>query len=111
MTTPEQTIRQEFDNIESVIIGNWYPLVITINGRTQKFLANMKKIVKNGKNHSSIHLLQIRLGRPIAGMDARVFVSYYKLDGKNNLKEEGVNFSIPTDGQLSKWKSSGFEII
>ena len=96
--TAEQKIRQAFDAAPRTI-GNWHKLTVEHNGKTQEFLANMKRVNTSGKRDSAIHLVNIRPGRLMAGDPLQDLAYYYKLDGKNNLVEEGIP-SIATPEQL-----------
>jgi hypothetical protein len=96
--TAEQKIRQVFDAAPRTI-GSWHKLTVEHNGKTQEFLANMKRVNTSGKRDSAIHLVNIRPGRLMAGDPLQDLAYYYKLDGKNNLVEEGIP-SIATPEQL-----------
>lgn len=96
--TAEQKIREVFSAAPRTV-GNWHKITVEHNGKTQEFLANMKRVNTSGKADSAIHLVNIRPGRLLAGEPVQDLAYYYKLDGKNNLVEEGIP-SIATPEQL-----------
>ena len=105
MESAESKIRAAVESINGLIIGSWYPVSVTHNGVTVNFLANIKKVVSNGKHKSAIHLLNIKRGKLLAHMDVQYIANYYKLDRNNKLEEIGLP-GEPTELTLKKWNSS-----
>ncbi len=87
--TAEAKIRATF-NAESRTVGKWHPITIEHNGVTQSFLANQVRVVSDGKRDGTIHLINVRKGRMLRGDPLEDLAYSYKLDGKNNLVEEGL---------------------
>jgi hypothetical protein len=107
--TAAQKIRAAFEALPHATLGSWHPITVEHNGVTQHFLANQKKVTSTGKSLSAIHLVTIKRGRMLAGDPLSLIANYYKLDGSNNLADEGMP-TAPTEGQLAKWQGAGFPL-
>lgn len=105
--SPEQAIRDAF-NATPVTIGAWKPITVSANGRTQQFLAMQKSINSQGRSTSPIYLVNIKMGRMIAGAEKQPIGQVYKLSGSNNLSEEG-GASPASAEQIKAWNDAGFD--
>lgn len=104
---PEQAIRDAF-NATPVTIGAWKPITVSANGRTQQFLAMQKSINSQGRSASPIYLVNIKMGRMIAGAEKQPIAQVYRLSGNNNLSEEGVASPASAE-QIKAWNDAGFD--
>jgi hypothetical protein len=106
--TAEEKIRASF-NAGSRTIGSWHGITVDHNGVTQNFLANQKKLA-TGHTNAAIHLVHIKMGKMLkTDAERKPIATYYKLDGKNNLAEEGVP-GFANERQVSMWKKEGFPL-
>jgi hypothetical protein len=103
----EQAIRDAFQALPSVTLGEFYPITVTHNGRTQQFLASQRALKRPNQPHAALTLVQIRQGRLVAGMDLQDLAYTFKLTGKNELTEESVKPA--SDGQYKRWREAGFQ--
>jgi hypothetical protein len=97
----EQAIRNAFRALPSVTLGEFYPITVTHNGRTQQFLASQRALKKGNQPDAALTLLQVRQGRMIAGAELQELAYTYKLSGKNELTEDAARPA--TDGQIKRW--------
>ncbi len=107
----EQKIRQAF-NQGTVQIGIAKPLVIEHNGVTAQFMARLDRIHRQGQKESVIHIVRIKRGRILRGMDVGWIQEGFKLTGKNELVVNGYPKSISDEDArlfLSNFESAQTE--
>jgi len=103
-TSAEQAIRNAFGALPSVTLGEFYPITVTHNGRTQQFLASQRALKRPNQPAPALTLLQIQQGRMIAGAELQDLAYTYKLNGKNELTEESVKSA--GDALMKRWSEA-----
>ena len=106
--TAEQAIRESFRALPNVTLGEFYPITVQFNGRTQQFLASQRAL-KGNKAEPVITLLQINKGKMLADMPSEYIATMYKLDANNKLTEQGSP-KVAGSGQIKQWRNAGFEL-
>lgn len=85
----EESIRTAFEAVPSVSLGTAYPITGEFNGRKMQFMARHDAL--KGRNpRAALHLVHLKRGRMISGGPEQWIAQEYKLDGKNNLKANGM---------------------
>lgn len=104
--TAEQAIRDAFRALPSVTLGEFYPITVTYNGRTQPFLASQRALKRANQPHAALTLIQVRKGRMIAGDELQDLAYIYRLTGKNELID--VSVKPASEELLRRWRDAGF---
>lgn len=103
----EEKIRAAFDD-GSRSLGVWYGITVDHNGVTQNFLVCQKRL-KNSKGLAALHLLHLKMGKFLSSLDREPIATFYRLDGKNNLIENGLPSSARA-AQIDAWHAAGFSL-
>lgn len=100
----EQAIRDAFEALPRVTLGEAYPITVQHNGRKQQFLASQRALKRSNRSHAALTLLQVRKGRLIAGDDLQYIAHIYKLSGENELTE--ANVTLASDELIKRWNEA-----
>ncbi len=95
-------IRAAYRSLASRPVGSWLPIMVEHNGVTQHFLVSQKRS-SNGRQLETLHLAHVEMGRMLAGDKRQPIVNYYKLNGKNDLRPEGMP-GYACEKLLSLWE-------
>lgn len=97
----EDAIRESVNSAPHKPVGKPFPVVTKFNGRTVPFFATIVKLPSGSEQSrgilSKIYLSTVKWGVLLKGDPPTWIEDKYVLDGKNNLKPNGLPTSISED--------------
>lgn len=101
----EQKIRETLSGMKSYPVGVPFPISITHNNVTVKFMTRVDRVPTDGNTQPVIHLARIKHGRLTQWTEPGWIMNRFKLTGKDELVEEGMPAPL-TDEEVQNFEAN-----